>query len=98
MMPAEAENQSATAPFQRHLDSAPAAPRRMVVCVSNGQFHSQVDPSDIDELIGQKDTFLWLDLQNPRSTISSCCVRSSSFTGWRSKTRPATTSGPSSRR
>jgi magnesium transporter len=66
-MSSGAESQAATAPFHRHDESAPAAPRRMVVCVSNGQFHSQVDPSDIDELIGRKDTFLWLDLQNPQA-------------------------------
>jgi len=38
----------------------------MVVCASNGQFHSYVNPEQIDELIEQTDTFLWLDLQNPQ--------------------------------
>ena len=52
--------------FQRHLAAAPAATRRTVVCASNGQFHSYVDPAEIDELLTQKDTFLWLDLQNPQ--------------------------------
>ncbi|HEU5103756.1 MAG TPA: magnesium/cobalt transporter CorA [Roseiflexaceae bacterium] len=66
-MPSAAESQTATAPIRRLPGSASAAPRQMVVCVSNGQFHSQVDPSDIDELIRRKDTFLWLDLQNPQA-------------------------------
>jgi magnesium transporter len=66
-MSSGAESQAATAPFQRHAEAAPVAPRRMVVCVTNGQFHSQVNPSDIDELIGRKDTFLWLDLQSPQA-------------------------------
>jgi magnesium transporter len=52
--------------FQRHQVSVPAATRRMVVCASNGQFHSYVDPAEIDELLDKRDTFLWLDLQNPQ--------------------------------
>src|SRR5258705_8951387 len=46
--------------------TAPAPPRQTVVCASNGQFQSYVNPQKIDELIGQADTFLWLDLQNPQ--------------------------------
>jgi magnesium transporter len=41
-------------------------PRRLVVCASDGQFHTQVNPSDIDEVLARKDAFLWLDLQNPQ--------------------------------
>jgi magnesium transporter len=43
-----------------------AAAQRLVVCRSNGEFHTEVNPSDISELLGQRDTFVWLDLQNPR--------------------------------
>ena len=54
-------------PIPRSLTTAPAPPRQMVVCASNGQFHSYVNPEQIDELIEQTDTFLWLDLQNPQN-------------------------------
>jgi magnesium transporter len=40
--------------------------RQLVVCASNGQFQSHVNPSDIDQLLLRKDTFIWLDLQNPQ--------------------------------
>src|SRR6266545_849847 len=40
--------------------------RRLVVHKSDGQFHTAVNPSDISELIGERGTFLWLDLQNPQ--------------------------------
>jgi magnesium transporter len=63
-MSSNAQSPGVASPFQRHL--APAPTRRMVVCVSNGQFHSYVDPKEIDELLTKKDTFLWLDLQNPQ--------------------------------
>jgi magnesium transporter len=66
-MPTYSHSPAAPSRSSRSLAAAPAAPRQMVVCASNGQFHSYVNPEKIDELIGQADTFLWLDLQNPQS-------------------------------
>lgn len=40
--------------------------RRLVVCRADGGFISEVDPSEISELIAQKDSFVWLDLQAPQ--------------------------------
>ena len=49
-------------------DQAPAQPetQRLLVCSSDGQFRRAINPSDISELIKQKETFVWLDLQNPQ--------------------------------
>ena len=65
-MPTDPRPSVASGSPPRSLTAAPAPPRQMVVCASNGQFHSYVNPQKIDELIGQADTFLWLDLQNPQ--------------------------------
>src|SRR5215208_6569234 len=65
-MPTDPHPPAAPSSFPRTLTTAPAQPRQTVVCASNGQFHSYVNPQKIDELIGQADTFLWLDLQNPQ--------------------------------
>ncbi|MEP7188925.1 MAG: magnesium/cobalt transporter CorA [Roseiflexaceae bacterium] len=59
-------SQAVPSPFPRSLDAAPAPPRLLVVCKSNGQFQSHVNPNEIDHMINQPDTFLWLDLQNPQ--------------------------------
>src|SRR4026207_2553171 len=66
-MPTEPHPPAAPGSFPRALITKPAPTRQMVVCASNGQFHSYVNPQKIDELIGQDDTFLWLDLQNPQA-------------------------------
>jgi magnesium transporter len=66
-MTSDAKTQDAAGASRLHVAVAPAPSRQMVVCASNGQFHSYVDPKEIDELIGKKDTFLWLDLQNPQA-------------------------------
>jgi magnesium transporter len=64
-MPTDPRSPAAPGTFHHYL--APAGPtRQTVVCASNGQFHSYVDPEQIDELIEQPHTFLWLDLQNPQ--------------------------------
>ncbi|MEO7913221.1 MAG: magnesium/cobalt transporter CorA [Roseiflexaceae bacterium] len=65
-MPIDPPSQTAPGPFPRALPAAPAPPRTLVVCKSNGQFYSHVNPNEIDQLINQPDTFLWLDLQNPQ--------------------------------
>jgi magnesium transporter len=65
-MSSDARTPNGDGPFQRYLASAPAPTRQMVVCASNGQIQSHVNPSDIDELLEQKDTFVWLDLQHPQ--------------------------------
>jgi len=48
--------------------SAPAAPdtRRLVVSAENGICRTGVSPHEISELIKQKETFVWLDLQSPQ--------------------------------
>jgi magnesium transporter len=58
--------QAAPGTLQRRTSSDESESRRLVVCASDGQFYSQVNPSDIDELLAREDTFLWLDLQNPQ--------------------------------
>jgi magnesium transporter len=65
-MPIDPPSQAVPGPFPRALPAAPAPPRILVVCKSNGEFHSQVNPNEIDQLINQPDTFVWLDLQNPQ--------------------------------
>ncbi len=65
-MPTDPHPPAAPGPFPRRLAPAAAPTRQMLVCASNGQFHSYVNPQKIDELIGQANTFLWLDLQNPQ--------------------------------
>lgn len=60
------DSQTVPGPFARSPAAAPAAPRLLVVCKSNGKFHTQINPYEIDQLINQPDTFLWLDLQNPQ--------------------------------
>ena len=55
-----------TSPRSAQLGGAAPAARRLVVCKSDGQFRTEVDPSDISELIQHADTFVWLDLQNPQ--------------------------------
>jgi magnesium transporter len=65
-MPIDSPAQAVPGPFQRSLAAAPAAPRQLVVCKSNGQFHTHINPDEIDQLINQPNTFLWLDLQNPQ--------------------------------
>ena len=66
-MPTDPHPPAAPSSFPRTRTTMPAPPRQMVVCASNGQFHSYVNPQKIDELIGKPDTFLWLDLQNPQA-------------------------------
>jgi magnesium transporter len=39
--------------------------RRRIICRSNGQFRVDVDPTDISDIIGNADDFLWLDLSDP---------------------------------
>lgn len=54
---------------QSHADqseSAPAPSRQLLVCLVNGQFTTQLDPTEISDLIQRKDHFVWLDLQNPQ--------------------------------
>jgi len=65
-MPTDLHPPATPGPIPRSLNNAPAPPRQLVVCASNGQFHSYVNPEQIDELIDQADTILWLDLQNPQ--------------------------------
>src|SRR4051812_16532723 len=65
-MPLDPPSQAAPGSFPRALLAAPAPPRLLVVCKSNGEFHSEVNPNEIDQLINQPDTFVWLDLQNPQ--------------------------------
>ena len=55
-----------TSPRPAQQGGAAPASRRLVVCKSDGQFRTEVDPSDISELIQRADTFVWLDLQNPQ--------------------------------
>src|SRR5688500_20270207 len=52
--------------FLRAVSTVTAPPRQLVVCKSNGKFHTHINPDEIDQLINQSDTFLWLDLQNPQ--------------------------------
>lgn len=42
--------------------------RQLVVCRSDGQFKSTVNPEDISEIIGRKDQFVWLDIQAPQDS------------------------------
>ena len=37
--------------FLRAVSTAPAPPRQLVVCKSNGQFHTHINPDEIDQLI-----------------------------------------------
>ena len=64
-MTSDSEPLDVAGPFQRRFESALAPTRQMLVCASNGQFRSYVDPAEIDELLDKKETFIWLDLQNP---------------------------------
>lgn len=60
-----------------HTVAKPAAPggitaptltsRRQVVLSENGVCHTGVSPSEISELIKHKQTFVWLDLQDPQA-------------------------------
>ena len=56
------------APRPTSSKSAPAAPetRRLVVSSHDGTCRTRVSPHEISELIKQKETFVWLDLQSPR--------------------------------
>ena len=56
------------APRPTSSKSAPAAPetRRLVVSSHDGTCRTGVSPHEISELIKQKETFVWLDLQSPR--------------------------------
>ena len=65
-MPIDSPSSAVAGRFPHALDAALAPPRQLVVCKSNGQFNSHVNPNEIDQLINQPDTFLWLDLQNPQ--------------------------------
>ena len=47
-------------------DHAPARSRQILICLANGEFTKQVDPTDISELIQRKDHFVWLDIQDPQ--------------------------------
>jgi magnesium transporter len=42
--------------------------RRTLVCRSDGLFKTDLDPSDISELLKHKDYFVWLDLQDPQES------------------------------
>jgi magnesium transporter len=53
----------------RHSNSArPGQPqgRQLLVCRSDGHFHTDLDPADISEIIKRKDHFVWLDIQDPQ--------------------------------
>jgi len=65
-MPIDSPSSAVAGQLPHALDIALAPPRQLVVCKSNGQFNSHVNPNEIDQLINQPDTFLWLDLQNPQ--------------------------------
>jgi magnesium transporter len=39
---------------------------RTLVCRSDGRFETNLDPSDISEIIKRKDAFIWLDVQDPQ--------------------------------
>ena len=60
------------APLNPNLRLSYSAPtiqesRRTVVCSHNGHNRAEVSPHEISELIAQKDTFVWLDLQDPQA-------------------------------
>jgi magnesium transporter len=40
--------------------------RRLLVCRGDGNFETNLDPSDISEIIKRKDYFVWLDIQDPQ--------------------------------
>src|SRR5262245_33763287 len=40
--------------------------RRLLLCRSDGQFETDLDPNDISEVIKRKDAFVWLDIQDPQ--------------------------------
>lgn len=47
----------------------PAPPpdtRQLVVCQADGRFVKKVNPSDISEIIKDRQSFVWLDLQDPQ--------------------------------
>jgi magnesium transporter len=53
----------------RRQPPAPPTPletRQLVVCQADGQFVSKVNPRDISEIIKNKQSFVWLDLQDPQ--------------------------------
>jgi magnesium transporter len=39
---------------------------RLLICRSDGHFDTDLDPSDISEIIKRKDAFVWLDIQDPQ--------------------------------
>src|SRR5690242_11475776 len=53
-------------PTQRKTIIAPNT-RHLVVCRSDGEFKSTVDPEDISDIIEGKGQFVWLDIQAPQA-------------------------------
>jgi magnesium transporter len=52
----------------RSKDEPVQATRQLVVCRSDGQFKSTVNPEDISEILKRKDQFVWLDIQDPQES------------------------------
>jgi len=52
----------------RHADEPAPQTRRLVVTSHNGVCRTGVSPSDISELIQDKENFVWLDLQSPQDS------------------------------
>jgi hypothetical protein len=47
--------------------------RQLIVCQADGQFVSTVNPSDISQIVKQKDSFVWLDLQSSSDSTRTRC-------------------------
>jgi magnesium transporter len=65
-MPARTLRRKSSNGAHRPPPTPPLETRQLVVCQADGQFVSKVNPSDISEIIKDKQSFVWLDLQDPQ--------------------------------
>ncbi len=65
-MPARTLRKKSPNGAHRPPATPPLETRQLVVCQADGQFVSKVNPSDISEIIKDKQSFVWLDLQDPQ--------------------------------
>ena len=60
---------SSRAKRARERQEAPASQtRKLIVCHSDGQFDTKINPKDISEVIKKKEQFIWLDIQEPQGS------------------------------
>jgi magnesium transporter len=63
--PAQRDQRATPKEVRQALPQEPPAPRKLVVCRSDGHCVQEIDPSEISEHLKKEGEFVWLDIQDP---------------------------------